>query len=372
MNLNYTEPTNQTISLELHFPVRITFLVYSILLILFGCSGNVMLLTTLVYKQRRQQVPTRFHRSVSSQSSTGGTMPRYLRPGRGYFTSTADYLLFLVTLCEFCCIWVVVLRYTVHLALGYDLRTRFKHGCVIQKFLTSFFTHVFVALLCVFLAQRAFSMRCPLLARKVITRFRLNCCLASILVFISLKHVPVLFIYADVKNSHTTNCATQPGRIAVTMDQVYRLFDFITHSVIGYGLMVVLNAVLYSALRKSRLSPLARNTRIINSPKPEILTDQKCNVGISRRGLAASRIILCLSISQVISSIPYFVLIELFHMLKLNWLTPRNQLAIYYVCVFILFTNYVINYFVVLAVSSRIRQTSMKMLSGLLRRTVNS
>ncbi|THD28367.1 hypothetical protein D915_000855 [Fasciola hepatica] len=208
-------------------------------------------------------------------------------------------------------------------------------------------------------------MRWPLLARKFITRFRLNCCLVGILAFISLKHVPVLFIYAGVEDPHSTNCATQPYAIAITADKVYRLFDFITHSIIGYSLMVLLNAILYSALRQYRALPEVNSTRILTSPRhPVPSSAHKTSAGVHRRGLAASRIILCLSVSQVISTIPYFILIELFGILKVNWLTPRNYLTLYYACVFTLFTNYVINYFVVLLISSRIRQISVEMFAG--------
>ncbi|GAA55345.1 hypothetical protein CLF_107641 [Clonorchis sinensis] len=332
---------------------------YFIILFSLGVVGNTLLLSTLIYKQFQP-------RHVNTSSRRGTLQVRapirfHPRKHRLRFHSTADYLLFLLVFCEFICIWLVLLRYGLHLIADTDLRNFSTFGCKLHVFLSQSAINMTVAMMCIFSAHRMVSMKWPLGTMKRITRRRLNWIIIGSLLSVLLKQLPVFHLfYRDEVGDGVQKCIkSRDPRLSVYIN-VYSYVEFGTHSALGYTLLVCFNSVLYYTVNRYRRQNRQKSIVGVSKMEDAEITLKKTE---SRRvRLSASIVIISLSFVQVLSTIPYFLLIELNTRFKLNLVPVEYQFVVYYASIFTVFVNNAINYYLVLSISKKFRQLTWKLI----------
>ncbi|KAA3680946.1 uncharacterized protein DEA37_0002526 [Paragonimus westermani] len=329
-----------------------------------GCIGNVLLLGTLIYKQIATRIANRQPRIRTSGSSIT-TYPTRSPTDRGvFFKSTADYLLFLVIGVEFLCLWILVLRHTIYLGWEYDVRTLDQASCVIHTFVSVFSTNMAVAVLCIFSAHRMVSMRWPLASVRLFTRRRLNWCLVGVCAVILCKQIPLLLLIRLLPAEQGKyKCEAVQNNEYITLRHVYNYCEFFSHSLLGYTSLVFFNATLYFVLRKHNHS--MKNSLKLDSSQSSQTTTNKSRAGqprMHRDGTTASKIILLLSFVQVLSTLPYFLLVELHRIQKWNLFIGEQQVMVYYICILLVYTNSAFNYYLILGISKKFRTMTLEML----------
>ncbi|KAA3680947.1 uncharacterized protein DEA37_0002527 [Paragonimus westermani] len=332
----------------------------------FGGTGNVLLLCTLIYKQSNAKLNNQLTLNPNSRtthSSRSGLNRRF------YFKSTADYLLFLVASSEFLCLWILVLRHVIYLGSDYDVRTFNQTICVTHTFISLVSTNLAVALLCFFSAHRVISVRWPLASARLITRRCLNWCLVGVFVTILCKQIPVIFLFRLLSSgSGRYSCEPVSSAELSVLRHVYTYYEYLSHSVFGYISLIFFNAALYFVLRKHyrsakfflELDRLPSTTRAL--AKLNVLHPKTCKDGVT-----VAKIILLLSSVQVLSTVPYFVLVELHRIHKWNLFSVRTQLIVHYVCILAVYTNSAFSYYFVIGLGKSFRAITLEMLRFIFR-----
>ncbi|TGZ55780.1 hypothetical protein CRM22_010324 [Opisthorchis felineus] len=333
--------------------------VYFIILFSSGVVGNTLLLSTLIYKQ--------FQPRYVNTSSRHGTLQvrapiRFRsRKHRLRFQSTADYLLFLLVFCEFICIWLVLLRYGLHLIADTDLRNVSTFGCKLHVFLSQSAVNMTVAMMCIFSAHRMVSMRWPLGTMKRITRRCINWIIIGSLLSILLKQLPVFHLfYLDEVGEGVQKCIKSRDPKFAVYTAVYSYVEFGTHSALGYTLLVCFNSVLYYTVNRYRRQNWQKGRVAVSKMDDAEITLKKTET--RRVGLSASIVVISLSFVQVLSTIPYFLLIEINTRFKLNLFPVEYEFVVYYVSILTVFVNNAINYYLVLGISKKFRRLTWNLM----------
>ncbi|CAL8098789.1 unnamed protein product [Calicophoron daubneyi] len=323
---------------------------YSLVIIIVGTIGNVLLLGTLIYKHVKQ--------SQTSVTETNITTPdlclqphptvKHKPPKKGW--SLADELLLLLTVSDILCLWVLAVRYSILLSTCYDIRVYNTAVCKIHMYLSMVCTNLANAFLCIFSVQRAICIRWPLANYTWLSRKRLNMCVGVSLVFILLKHVAVFYFFEVLEDEDGLQCESTLLESAVF--RAYYNFEFATHVVIGYSILIVANICLCIALHQ-RGSLQAHSGNELNTLSGERLKTQISDSATGGRNTA--RIILLFSIFQLITSVPFFVLLELSQLFELDIIPHEYRALTYYICTLAMFTNNAVNFFLLSSISERFR-----------------
>lgn len=378
--------TNDTVEL-LHPTARKVFLGYSIVLLVSGIFGNVLLLSTLVYKTKpvrmfRNSIKLR-RRSVTQSISGNFSQPdqqqqqllvhRKNAAFRSSSLSSADFLLLCVTISEFITIWVIILRFVVYLSLGIDFQKLSTAACKIHFFLSKMFIHSTVALLCIFTAHRALSMTHPLKVKKWITHTRLRLLIGCSVGMILFKNCSILALFQLIDSGGHAQCSIpEPKNGSFNFKAVYFFGEFVSHSVLGYMFLIIFNTWLYVVMwnyqKKSKID--RRSAREAEAVRSEDTgRQQPKRISKAEAAISASRVIMLQSVVQVLFTTPYFTLVEFYK--KMNWtfFPKEHEITVYYACILPIYTNNAFNYIFVCIASPTIRKMSVKLLRNLTCRT---
>ncbi|KAG5448940.1 hypothetical protein CSKR_103440 [Clonorchis sinensis] len=339
--------------------IRHFLVVYCFSLIILGVIGNVLLLSTLIYKQIRPRNLRSLSTKKTSAVSVGPAKRNW--KGRFRFFTTADYLLFILVSCECICIWIVLLRYGIHLASGFDFATLSELGCKIHMFASRLVLNMTVAMMSIFSAHRMISMRWPLVTLERITRTRLNWLIICSFVLIISKQIPVFFLFRlDLENRDIHRCTASLEHEDATLRQIYFYLEFSTHSGLGYFLLIAFNVTLYVTIKRYRRQNNRSRTDFIVDGRAPSCSKRENNA--RSQGLTMTRIIMSLSLIQVVSTTPYFLLVEANKRLKLNFFPAEYEVLVFYTCILAVYTNNALNYYIILCISRKFRQLTMELI----------
>ncbi|KAG5448941.1 hypothetical protein CSKR_103439 [Clonorchis sinensis] len=330
---------------EISAPHRIGFITYSIILLVFGTVGNVLLLATVLYKNVRRSSPE--SRTEVPSNATVATSKH-----QGH-VSIADKLLIMLTLSDLFCLWVLVLRYTVNLLTFGELRSASQFACLFHTYLSMCLSNLSIVFLCIFCVHRTAVIIWPFAIHTWLTGRCLNICLAVSTVAIFLKHIPVFFIFGLQDTGTQKKCDTT-GEMPF-IEQGYVYCEFITHCVLGYLILIVSNVCMCIALRK-------RHAQGFPLTLPATSGENRGNILCkSSRSKNVAYVIALFSLLQLITSIPFFIVIELSSYVGVK-LVPENQrLFVYFTLLLATFTNNAINYYVMVGISSKFRADTRKL-----------
>ncbi|TGZ55778.1 hypothetical protein CRM22_010322 [Opisthorchis felineus] len=330
---------------ELSAPNRIGFITYSIILLVFGTVGNILLLATVLYKNLRRSPPESRTEVLSSAAVATSK-----HKGR---VSVADKLLVMLTLSDLFCLWVLVLRYTVNLLTFGDLRSASQFACLFHTYLSMCLSNLSIVLLCIFCVHRTAVIIWPFAIHTWLTRRCLNICLVVAIFAIFLKHIPVFFIFS-LQDTGTQHKCDTTGEMPV-VEQGYVYCEFITHCVLGYSVLIVSNVCMCIALQR-------RHTQGVPPALPKTAGEKRGNnLYKSNRSKTVAYMIALFSLIQLITSIPFFIVIELSLYVGVK-LVPENQrLFVYFALLLAMSTNNAVNYYVMVGISSKFRADTRKL-----------
>lgn len=354
---------NHTIE-ELHPVVRYVLFSYSVLLIFVGTISNIVLIIVLTFKinnknQIKQQSKSNFNLSNRNSDADNLTKFKSKIKWRWKISSTANFLLILISIMDTSILLILVLRYSIHLATDKDIRTINDFFCYIHTYLSMVSTNMSLALLCLFAGHRAIAMHWPFFTRKWFTSTKLYAIVIFISLIILIKQIPVLLFFRVISypstnnNINQTECNIIPSKIRYA--KFYYYFEFGSHTIMGYFVLIVFNVLLFITLTIGRKFP---NKSMITNNNELIDQSKKSSFSLTtnhNQGASAAKLLLCLSIFQVITSTPSFVLIELSGICQLNLISLEYELLVFYISFLLVCTNSSLNYFVYLIISKQFR-----------------
>lgn len=333
------------------------FLTYSASLLTFGTIGNVVLLVTLIYKRycvkRVGSSRRRSSATLSISNVTTLNTQSYSGPRRQF--SPADPLLSLLTCYQTACLWFFVFPQVLIYVINFDLTATNQSVCVIHRFLSRFCLNSSLVVMCVFSVYRAWSMKWPFSSTKWIDSKRLKVCMVGSHVFVLLKNLPSFWMVKVTETRQAKQCGLLSDQTRKTLVIFYHYTEMITHSIIGYTILAVCDALLYLTLRKTNRSVRKLKT---DEKRSYRISSREAGPSLSRHteGLLASQVILGISAMQVLLSTPYFVIVQLGQAIKLNLIPTRFEAPIKTSLQLLVFTNWGLNYWVILCISRQFRQ----------------
>ncbi|KAA3679232.1 uncharacterized protein DEA37_0015010 [Paragonimus westermani] len=319
---------NHTIE-EISKPVAVVMCVYSYFLLAMGTSGNILLLLTLLFKKhhRRKPVPEIIPRHANLYPSC-----------RVVSGNASDRLLMLLTTSDLCCLWVLVLRYLIILTSGGDIRTVSDSFCKIHTFSSMVCSNLSIALLCIFSVHRTIGIQWPLVSHTWLTKKRLNTYLVFALMIILLKHTSVLFLFQLSEIGQRKKCDLNDQW--PTLGKVYYNIEFSTHCCLGYSVLIISNICLFVALKRKTRKNLVTTSRDKSGPNDA-----------THKGINTARTLLFFTIIQLLTSVPFLVVIEFNDQLNLQMVPEQHKLTVYFGLLLAMFTNNAINYFLMIGIS---------------------
>ncbi|CAH8840530.1 unnamed protein product [Trichobilharzia szidati] len=326
--------------------------IYSISIIIFGSLGNILILLTISHKNYLLQ----YENGRSVDSSFNSSI--YIIKGIICIKSCkrSELLLILLTYTDFICLWILVLRYAIHLTTDQDIRTITLAGCLLHTYLSMVGSNLSVGLLGIFSVQRAIAIIWPMISKKWLTRKCLYICMIITLLIILIKHLPV-FILLNIRQLAPSlyvcdiNYKDDDNK---TKFKYYYYIEFSTHIVLGYVILIISNISLFICLNIQKRNKVANITT-----GNDTTTTQKLN---RIRYMNSARLVLALSFYQVISSIPFFVLVELPSVSGSQIIPDKKRWLAYYITTLLLFTNNSYNFFITVYVSQHFRKSTKLML----------
>ncbi|KAA0189675.1 hypothetical protein FBUS_00501 [Fasciolopsis buskii] len=335
--------------------VRCTIIIYTVILIAFGTVGNILLLSTIFYKRFRRSLPTEATEmtAIGTQklrTNSTSVVRTPITPAVQQRLSIADQLLSVLTVTDTLCLWIIVTRYLVHLSTDYDIRTYSVAACKFHTFLTMILSDASTAILCIFAAHRAVCIRYPLISHHWFTRSRMKIITLVAFLFIMSKHLPSLFLFTLLPIPNGLKCDVRED--TSVYNQIYYNFEFITHAIFGYLCLIVANILLFVSLAYTNRVQTAAQAGSGESPAS---------------GLQIARVILLFSFIQLITAVPFFILIELSGLYELFLLPDSTQLIMYYILTLAIFSNCGINFYMLLGISERFRKDFAILYQGIRR-----
>ncbi|CAL8098793.1 unnamed protein product [Calicophoron daubneyi] len=337
---------------QLSLTSRYICLTYSILLLVFGTVGNILLVCTVIYKNVRKGESTCETQTTVDDGNKVSTRLTGRSKLRKHLFSPADQLLILLTASDLLCLWILVIRYTIDLGIQFDIRTASTVCCKIHVFLSFICSNVSIALLCVFAVHRALCIRWPLAAYTWLSRRVITASLIVTVIFITGKHFVLLFVFDVYKIDGGLYCDAREPQLLI-LGHYY--FEFATNAVLGYAILIVSNIMLYiSVVSKKRLQSHS------HTPFNGQSANQRCiQTGVqASTGRHIARILLIFSILQLLTSTPFFVCIELSQLMRWSLVPAEHTFLVYYALLLAMFTNNAINYYVLLCISRQFRNIS--------------
>ncbi|CAL8098791.1 unnamed protein product [Calicophoron daubneyi] len=330
--------------------IRLTLTSYAIALITIGTVSNSLLLFTIIFRYKRRRVFMTRMKSLAEELKRPPSATHLKQVNKSL--TLADELLVLLTICDLFCLWILVLRHTVLLLTSYDIRIHSQLLCKIHTYASMVCSNLSTALLCIFSVQRTICIKWPLVSYTWFSRSRLNICLFVSLLLILLKHAPVFYFFNIYQKGNDYYCdfALEDAHYFT----IYYEFEFITHVIIGYLLLAVANVCLCVFLRDKRPN---------HSSSGSSSTSCTCTQRSLRKGgHNTGRIVLLFSTFQLITSVPFFVLIELNQVFGMRLFPARYAITVFYFTILAVLTNNALNYFLLLAISKRFREDSAEFL----------
>lgn len=325
---------------------------YAIILITFGTIGNVLLILTICAKMFKKHIPKERSTAVTNLSVAPRVSIQTRSVLRLQKMSQADQLLMMLTVSDLLCLWILLLRHIIFLKTDWDIRIANSTACKLGTFIAFVFTDLSVAILCIFSVHRALLIQCPLHSHVWLTRTKINIACLVAVVFILVKHIPVLVFFDNKSNDLCDLIPSYQQSV-----EIYYKFEFATQCILGYLIMIVANIILFAAFHCKKDSNIA--THVGQAKQGE------SNAG-SSSGRNIARILLCFSAIQLVTSVPTYIFIELSGVFHLE-LIPRNRMLLtYYICCLATLTNSGINYYLLLVVSTKFRKDTKNMYRALL------
>nr|CAH8840906.1 unnamed protein product [Trichobilharzia regenti] len=325
--------------------------IYSISVIIFGSLGNILILLTISHKNYLLQHEN--GRSVDSSFTSSIDIIKGIICIKS--CKRSELLLILLTYADFICLWIIVLRYAIHLSADQDIRAITLTGCLLHTYLSMVGSNLSVGLLGIFSVQRAIAIIWPMISKKLLTRKCLYICMLITLLIILTKHLPV-FILLNIRQLTPDlyvcdiNYNDDDNK---TKFKYYYYIEFSTHIVLGYVILIISNISLFICLN------IQKRNKISNVSIGNDSTTQKSN---RIRYMNSARLVLALSFYQVISSIPFFVLVELPSVSGRQIIPSNKRWLAYYITTLLLFTNNSYNFFITVYVSQHFRKSTKLML----------